>query len=121
MHATSAQVGSNALVSDADWSATGPHFGSSDHPSTVASMASNDRDVLEFIGRQGKTPEQLAERFPDFDIDRLVRAGLARLQRIELRETIAPGSAPAPDPTFYALTPRGAEAIGIDPRTLHAA
>jgi hypothetical protein len=80
----------------------------------------NDLEVLEFIGPQGKEPEQVADRFPGFDMQRVVRAGLIRLHRIELAETTAPGAPPTPDPTYYVLTPRGAEAIGLDPRTLHA-
>lgn len=80
-----------------------------------------DRDVLEFIGRQGKRPEPLAERFPSFDIDRFISAGLVRLHHIELRETHAPDTPPLPDILVYVLTSRGAEAVGIDPCTLHAA
>lgn len=74
-----------------------------------------DHDVLEFIGQKGKTPDQLRERFPDFNVERLVQAGLARLHRIELSETQSPGSPPSADITYYVLTPRGAEAIGLDP------
>jgi len=84
-------------------------------------MSDEDRDVLEFIGRQGKTPVQIADRFPDFDIQRLVRAGLVRLQRIEVPETHPPGTPPSPDILVYVLTEHGAEAVDIDPRTLHAA
>ena len=80
-----------------------------------------DADVLHFIGRQGETPEHLAERFPGFEIQPLISAGLVRLHTIELRETTAPGVPPSPDPTFYVLTPLGAESIGLDPATLHAA
>jgi hypothetical protein len=81
-------------------------------------MGSQDREVLEFIGRQGKTPEQVAERFPGFDVQRLIRAGLARLYRIELHETQGHGAPPTPDPGFYVLTREGAKAVGIDPDTL---
>jgi len=78
-------------------------------------------DVLEFIGRQGKTPNLVAAEFPSFDLRRFAQAGFVELHRVELRETTAPGTPPTPDPTFHVLTPRGAEAIGLDPRTLHAA
>jgi len=84
-------------------------------------MADVDREVLEFIGRQGKRPEQIADRFPEFDIQRLVRAGLVRLHHIEVQETHPPGTPPSPDILVYVLTERGAEAVDIDPRTLHAA
>jgi len=80
-------------------------------------MDDADRDVLEFIGDEGKTAEQVADRFPAFDVERLVRAELARPRR-----TTPSRRAPqAPDPTFYVLTSRGAEAIGLDPHTLHSA
>jgi len=80
-------------------------------------MDDADRDVLEFIGDEGKTAEQVADRFPAFDVERLVRAELARPRR-----TTQSRRAPqAPDPTFYVLTSRGAEAIGLDPHTLHSA
>jgi len=85
-------------------------------------MTDLDREVLEFIGRQGKTPEQTAERFPVFDIQRLVRAGLVEVMRVDTPETQAHGGPPSPAfQSFYVLTRRGAEAIGIDPDTLHAA
>jgi hypothetical protein len=32
-------------------------------------MEDADRDVLEFIGDQGKTAEQVADRFPAFDLE----------------------------------------------------
>ena len=79
-------------------------------------MEDADRDVLEFIGDLGKTAEQVADRFPTFDVEGLVRAELVRPRRTtESRR--APG---APDSTFYVLTSRGAEAIGLDPYTLHS-
>ena len=80
-------------------------------------MEDADREVLEFIGDEGKTAEQVADRFPTFDVDSLVRAELARPRR-----TTQSRRAPLePDPTFYVLTTRGAEAIGLDPHTLHSA
>jgi hypothetical protein len=80
-------------------------------------MEDADRDVLEFIGDEGKTAEQVADRFPEFDVERLIRAELARPRR-NTQSRRAPA---APDPTFYVLTARGAEAIGLDPHTLHSA
>ena len=85
--------------------------------STVARMDDADREVLKFIGDEGKMAEEVADRFPAFDVEGLVRAELARPRR-----TTQSRRAPlAPDPTFYVLTSRGAEAIGLDPHTLHSA
>jgi hypothetical protein len=84
-------------------------------------MDASDRDVLEFIGDQGKTSEQVADRFPAFDLELLVRAELLRPQRtnpVKTQSRRAPST--SPDPTFYVLTSRGAEAIGLDPHTLHS-
>ena len=44
-------------------------------------MEKADREVLEFIGDQGKTAEQVSDRFPAYDLDQLVRVGLARPRR----------------------------------------
>ena len=82
-------------------------------------MEDADRDVLEFIGDEGKTAEQLSDRFPAFDLERLVRAEMVRPRRTEPPKTQS-RRAPAPDPTFYVLTSRGAEAIGLDAHTLHS-
>jgi hypothetical protein len=79
-----------------------------------------DRDVLVFIGDQGKTADEVADRFPAFDLERLVRAELARPRRTEIRNKQSHRAASAPDPTFYVLTTRGADAIGLDPYTLHS-
>ena len=84
---------------------------------TVVRVDDAEREVLKFIGDEGKTAEQVADRFPAFDVEGLVRAELARPRR-----TTQSRRAPAaPDPTFYVLTSRGAEAIGLDPHTLHSA
>ena len=80
-------------------------------------MEDADRDVLEFIGDQGKAADQVADRFPAFELERLVRAELVRPRRT----THSRRDPAAPDPTFYVLTSRGAEAIGLDPHTLHSA
>jgi hypothetical protein len=84
-------------------------------------MEEADREVLEFIGDQGKTTQQVSDRFPAFDLDRLVRAELARPRRsnpvtAQSHHTQAPES----EHTFYVLTSRGAEAIGLAPHTLHS-
>jgi hypothetical protein len=83
-------------------------------------MEDADRDVLEFVGDQGKTAEQVADRFPAFDLDRLVRAELVRPRRTNPGGTQSRRAPSAPDPTFYVLTSRGAEAIGLAPHTLHS-
>ncbi len=84
-------------------------------------MEDADRDVLEFIGDQGKTAEQVADRFPGFDVELLVRAKLVRPHRTNPVKTQSRRGPPlAPDPTFYVLTSRGAEAIGLEPHTLHS-
>ena len=83
-------------------------------------MEDADRDVLVFVGDQGKTAEQIAERYPAFDLERLVRAELIRPRRTNPVKTQARRTEPAPDSTFYVLTSRGAEAIGIAQHTLHS-
>ena len=83
-------------------------------------MEDADRDVLEFIGDQGKTAEQVSDRFPAFDLERLVRAELVRPRRTNPVGTQSRRVCAAPDPTFYVLTSRGAEAIGLEPHTLHS-
>jgi hypothetical protein len=84
-------------------------------------VTGEDHEVLEFIGRQGKGPEEIGERFPDFDVVRLVRAGLAEERPIEPAETQAHMHPSRAFITYYVLTKRGAEAVGIDPLTLHMA
>jgi hypothetical protein len=83
-------------------------------------MEDTDRDVLEFVGDQGKTAEQIVERFPAFDLEHLVRAELVRPRRTNPVGTQSRRAAAAPDPTFYVLTSHGAEAIGLDQHTLHS-
>jgi hypothetical protein len=83
-------------------------------------MEDADRNVLEFIGDQGKSAEQVADHFPAFDVERLLRAELVRPRRTAPHKTQSPRAASAPDLTFYVLTSRGAEAIGLDPHTLHS-
>ena len=83
-------------------------------------MEEVDREVLEFIGNPGKTAEQVSDRFPAFDLERLVRAELARLRRTNPVKAQPRQAAPAHEHTFYVLTSRGAEAIGLAPHTLHS-
>jgi hypothetical protein len=83
-------------------------------------MEDADREVLEFIGDQGKTAEQVSDRFPAFDLDRLVQAGLVRPRRTNPVKSQSRRTPPADEHTFYVLTSRGAEAIGLEPHTLHS-
>jgi len=83
-------------------------------------MEDADREVLEFVGDRGKTAGEVVERFPAFDLEHLVRAELIRPRRTNPFKSQSRRAAPAPDPTFYVLTSRGAEAIGLDQHTLHS-
>jgi hypothetical protein len=83
-------------------------------------MEESDREVLEFIGDQGKTAEQVSNRFPAFDLERLVRAELARPRRTDPVKSQSRSTPPANEHTFYVLTSRGAEALGLAPYTLHS-
>ena len=83
-------------------------------------MEDADRDVLEFIGDHGKTAEQIFDRFPAFDLERLVQAELVRPRRVNPVKTQSRRDASAPDQALYVLTSRGAEAIGLEPHTLHS-
>jgi len=83
-------------------------------------MDDADREVLEFIGDQGKTAEQVSDRFPAFDLERLVRAELARPRRTNPVKSQSRHTQQSDEHTFYVLTSRGAEAIGLEPHTLHS-
>jgi hypothetical protein len=83
-------------------------------------MEESDREVLEFIGDQGKTAEQVSDRFPAFDLERLVRAELARPRRTDPVKSQSRSTPPTTEHTFYVLTSRGAEALGLAPYTLHS-
>ena len=79
-----------------------------------------DREVLEFLGDQGKTAEQVSDRFPAFDLERLVRDELARPRRTNPVKSQSRHTRSADEHTFYVLTSRGAEAIGLASHTLHS-
>jgi hypothetical protein len=78
-------------------------------------MSEDDEDVLKFIGREGQTTGALSERFPAFDMLRLVRAGLVEERDVE-PETQAHAHISSQLIRHYTLTERGARAVGIDPR-----
>ena len=77
-------------------------------------MPTTDEEVLAYIGLRGRTHRAVAERFPGFDMTRLVRAQLARAIPGERAETEA-HALDASD-ARYVLTPRGAEALGMSDR-----
>ena len=83
-------------------------------------MEAADREVLEFIGDQGKTAEQVSDRFPAFGLERLVQAGLVRPRRTNPVKSQSRRTPPEDEHTFYVLTSRGAETIGLAPHTLHS-
>jgi hypothetical protein len=83
-------------------------------------MGDADREVLEFIGDEGTTAEQVSNRFPAFDLEHLVRAELVRPRRTNPVKSQSRHTPPADEHTFYVLTSRGAEAIGLEPHTLHS-
>jgi hypothetical protein len=83
-----------------------------------------DQRVLAFVGRDGKEVDELRATFPDFDMTRLLRAGLVELQHIdlnsiELADVEAHVDLPSLSVEWYVLTKRGAEAIGIDSGRRH--
>ena len=69
---------------------------------------SEDRDVLEFIGAEGKTFEELEERFPTFDLLRVIRPGL-----VEMSRTQSGNGAMNRFEDRYVLTELGASAVGV--------
>lgn len=72
-------------------------------------MASTDEAVLRFIGRDGASVAALAERFPEFDVERLVRAHLVEASVDAETEAHCIRASTV----RYVLTPRGAEAVGL--------
>jgi hypothetical protein len=76
-------------------------------------MTTTDEAVLAFIGPDGSSPEAVAERFPGFDVMRLVRAQLVDLALHAPAETVAHVDEPSLGEMRYVLTPRGAEAVGV--------
>lgn len=72
-----------------------------------------DEEVLAYIGGAGKSQGDLAQRFPGFDVARLVRAQLVEPVLGEPAETEAHVVDTQPDAVRYVLTSRGAEALGM--------
>ncbi len=75
-------------------------------------MTTADEAVLRFIGRGGRSLEAVAERFPAFDVTRLVRAHLVGVAPPELADTLAHAHELSVQ-VRYVLTPRGEQAVGI--------
>jgi len=76
-------------------------------------MTSTDEAVLEFIGLYGTWHEDIAERFPGFDVMRLVRAHLIAVVLVEGAASAARAHSSPISHVRYVLTDRGAEAAGI--------
>jgi hypothetical protein len=74
-----------------------------------------DESVLDFIGRSGRTSAAVAERFPGFDVMRLVRAHLVDIAYVEAGEAVAHLQELELGEMRYVLTDRGADAIGLPP------
>jgi hypothetical protein len=76
-------------------------------------VPTTDEAVLTYIGRRGRSPAAVAQRFPDFDLTRLVRAQLVELTGGDAAETEAHVHDAADTRLRYVLTRRGAAAIGL--------
>jgi hypothetical protein len=81
-------------------------------------MTTADEAVLKFIGREGRSPEAVSERFPAFDVMRLVRAQLVAVEPPEVVDTSAHVHEPSLSQVRYVLTPRGEQAVGIGSRAV---
>ena len=80
-------------------------------------MPTIDEAVLEFIGREGRSPAAVAERFPGFDVIRLVRAQLVDLELVETAETEVHLHELPSGEMRYVLTQRGAEVVALSDPT----
>jgi hypothetical protein len=83
-------------------------------------MSEQQRQLLRAIGRQGISPDQLRSQFGAVDTSTLEAQGYMTLREIALFESTGPDAAAVPPIRYYALTPKGAEAIGLDPSVLAA-
>jgi hypothetical protein len=68
--------------------------------------------VLKFIGAEGRTTEEVAERFPHFDVMRLIRADLVDIVLSE-PEVVAHSHEASSAEMLCVLTGRGAGALGL--------
>ena len=76
-------------------------------------MNETDRRVLERIGYKGAETAG-----GDYDIDALIRTGYVGIHRERLGETTDSRIGGDEYATWYVLTARGAETIGLDPNLL---
>jgi hypothetical protein len=78
-----------------------------------------DEEVLAYIGSDGRSYEELAQAFPGFDLARLVRAHLVESVLEAPMETEAHALDVRVGSVRYALTARGADALGVssEPRS----
>jgi hypothetical protein len=75
-------------------------------------MATTDEAVLKFIGAEGRSTEEVAERFPHFDVMRLIRADLVDIVLSE-PEVVAHSHEASSAEMRCVLTGRGAGALGL--------
>lgn len=75
-------------------------------------MTTLDESVLAFIGTAGRTPAAIADRFPAFDVMRLLRAQLVDLALVE-PDAVGHADEPVHGEMRYVLTRRGQTAIGV--------
>jgi hypothetical protein len=82
-------------------------------------MNETDRKVLERIDYKGAELAQILEAAGgDYDIDALIRTGYVRIHRERRLETAGTRFGSDEYLTWYVLTPKGAEEIGLDPTML---
>jgi hypothetical protein len=78
-----------------------------------------DLKVLERIGHKGAELGQIIDvAGGDYDVDPLLRTGYLRIHRERIAETTGPRFGSDEYLTWYVLTPKAAEAIGIDPELI---
>lgn len=80
-----------------------------------------DRRVLERIGYMGTELSQILEAAGgDYDIDALIRTGYVQLRAQRLVDTSGARLGRDEYLTWYVLSPKGAEAVGLDPSLLNS-
>jgi hypothetical protein len=79
-------------------------------------MPTTDEAMLAYIGLGGRSHHEIAQRFPGFDMTRLVRAHLVTLRLDEQHETEA--HVLDAHRMRYVLALRGASALGV-PESRH--
>ena len=88
---------------------------------TLDHMNEIDRGILARIGYKGTQLTQILEAAGgDYDIDALLRTGYVAIHRKPLHETTGSRFDGDEYMTWYVLTPRGADAIGLNPSLLNS-